>query len=78
MTVKLDITKLRESGVKIYPAMLYLLAQTVNAHDEFRMSFDEQGNVGVFDEMSPCYADFHDDTQTLARERSNAISAEKD
>lgn len=66
MTVKLDITKLRESGVKIYPAMLYLLAQTVNAHDEFRMSFDEQGNVGIFDEMSPCYTIFHEDTQTFS------------
>lgn len=66
MTVKLDITALRQRNVKLYPAMLYAISTIVNRHEEFRTSLDEQGNVGVFSDMLPCYTVFHKDSETFS------------
>ena len=38
MTTQLEIAPLRRSGRRLYPAMLHLLAQTVNEHEQFRMA----------------------------------------
>ena len=46
MTVSLDITVLKETGVSLYPALLYLLTKNVNHYEQFRTAFDEKGNVG--------------------------------
>ncbi len=66
MNVKLDITKIKMAGHKLYPAMLYLIARLVNQHREFRMSFDADGRLGYFDKMLPCYTIFHKDTETFS------------
>ena len=46
MTVKINISSLRSSGEKIYPALLYGLSSVVNRHEEFRMAVDEEGRLG--------------------------------
>lgn len=66
MTVKLDITSIKEKKLQIYPAMLYYLTSIVNRHSEFRMSFNNDGELGVYDEMIPCYTIFHKDTETFS------------
>lgn len=66
ITANLDITKIRNANVKLYPTMLYLIATIVNRHEEFRTSIDEEGNVGVFDEMHPCYTVFHKEYETFS------------
>lgn len=66
MTVKLDITSLRESNTKLYPVMLYGITKIVNAHEEFRMALDEKGEPGYYDEMHPIYTVFHKDTETFS------------
>ena len=66
MTVKLDITSLQTSQKKLYPSLLYALTTLVNQHEEFRMATNEQGQVGVFSEMMPCYTVFHKDTETFS------------
>ena len=66
MTTKLEITPLITSGAKLHPAMLYLLARAVNQFAEFRMDFDQEGNLGVYSEMHPCYTVFHQDSQTFS------------
>ena len=63
---KLDITRLRQRGQKLYPAMLYFITSAVNRHRAFRMSFDGEGRLGVFDSMLPCYTVFHKDTETFS------------
>lgn len=65
-TVKIDITKIKNSDQKLYPTMLYYLTKIVNRHEEFRMSLDEEGKLGVFDKMSPCYTIFHKDSETFS------------
>lgn len=66
MTVKLDITGLKNSQKKLYPSLLYALATLVNQHEEFRMATNEGGQIGIFSEMMPCYTVFHKDTETFS------------
>lgn len=66
ITVKLNITKVKKAGRKLYPTMLYFIARLVNYHREFRMSFDAEGCLGYFDKMLPCYTIFHKDTETFS------------
>ena len=66
MTTKLDITKIIESKKKLYAAMLYYLTIIVNRHVEFRIAFNKDNELGVYDEMLPCYTIFHKDTETFS------------
>ena len=66
MTVKLDITKIKNSNQKIYPTMLYLITKVVNNHSEFRTTININGQLGIFDEMLPCYTIFNKDTETFS------------
>ena len=67
MTVRLDITELREKRVSLYPTMLYLIACVVNRHEEFRTALDDNGEVGVYDYLSPCYTVFHKESETFSK-----------
>ena len=57
MTVPLDVTRLRAAGLRLYPAMLYLLSRAVDRHEEFRCAL-VNGEVGVYDALSPSYTVF--------------------
>ena len=66
MTVKIDITGVIEEQQKLYPVMLHALVTVVNRHEEFRTSFNRDGDLGVFSEMHPCYTVFHKQTETFS------------
>lgn len=66
MTAKLDITAIRQSRAELYPALLYAISSAVNHHEEFRTAIDEQGQLGVFSELYPCYTIFHPQTETFS------------
>lgn len=66
MTVKLDITAVREGGLPLYPTMLYALARSVNRHEEFRTAFDEKGRLGIYDQLEPSYTVFHRESETFS------------
>lgn len=66
MTVKLDITKIIEKKMKLYPTMLYNLTTIVNRHREFRTAFNNKGELGIYNEMIPSYTIFHKDTETFS------------
>ena len=66
MTVKLDITKIIDKKQKLYPTMIYYITKTVNNHNEFKTSFDEDGKLGFYDRMIPCYTVFHKDNETFS------------
>lgn len=65
ITVNLDITNIVSKNIKIYPALLYALAAAVNNHDEFKTAFDENGNLGIYDIMHPCYTVFSKNAETF-------------
>lgn len=63
MTVELDITNLQEK--KLYPAILWLLTDTVNAYEEFRTHLSSEG-VGIFDSMNPSYTIFNKENENFS------------
>lgn len=71
MSVKLDITSLKQRGKHLYSALLFILTQIINQHREFRFSFDNQGRLGYFDEMLPSYTVFNPETETFTSIWSN-------
>ena len=66
MTVRLDITRILEQKIKLYPLLLYYIATVVNRHPEFRTSFNEKNELGIYSEMMPCYTVFHKETETFS------------
>jgi len=66
MTAKLDISQIKEKKQKLYPAMLYYIATVVNRYPEFRTALNEDGELGVYSTMNPCYTVFHNDTETFS------------
>lgn len=66
MTVKIDITNLIKSCKKIYPSLLYSVTTIVNKHEEFRTAMNENGQIGIFSEMLPCYTIFHTESETFS------------
>ncbi|WP_053238935.1 type A chloramphenicol O-acetyltransferase [Sandaracinus amylolyticus] len=69
-TVHVDITSLRSAltgrGRKAYPAQLWMLATTVQRFREFRMGFDADGALGVWDELHPAYTVFNAEAETFS------------
>jgi chloramphenicol O-acetyltransferase type A len=58
-TVSIDVTHLRatakERGFRLYPAQIWMLSTVANRVPEFRMSRDNDGNLGVWDRLDPLY-----------------------
>ena len=63
LTVNLDIGGL--AGYRLYPAMLWLLTDTVNELPEFRTALTAEG-VGVYDDMHPSYTVFNPETHRFS------------
>ena len=63
VNVELDITALK--GQKLYPAMLWLLTDTVNEFPQFRTHLSPEG-VGIFDDMTPSYTIFNEERKSFS------------
>ena len=53
ITVDLDVTvflrRVKARGQKFYPSMLWAVSCVVNAHEEFRMGRNAEGEYGIYD-----------------------------
>ena len=69
LNANLDITHLRtkqkQRGLRFFPSMLYVIMRAVNQNKEFRMSFNEAGELGYWDEVVPSYTLFHPENKTF-------------
>lgn len=69
INANIDITHLvveqKKRGIRFFPVMLYVVMKAVNQNREFRMSFNENGELGYWDEVVPSYTLFHPDTKTF-------------
>lgn len=69
LNANIDITRLvrwqKVNGYKFFPTMLFVIMRAVNQNKEFRMSFNEKGELGYWDEVVPCYTLFHDENKTF-------------
>ncbi|MGL5574700.1 MAG: CatA-like O-acetyltransferase [Sarcina sp.] len=61
-----SVNKIKKLNKKIYPTMLHCITKVVNEHKEFRTTIDKEGNLGVFDDMLPCYTIFNKETETFS------------
>lgn len=66
MTVKLEITRIRQSGFKLYPSLIYCLSRAVNNHEEFRMGINPEGQLGIYESLVPSYTVFHPQSETFS------------
>ncbi len=66
MTTKLDISKIKEYNLKLYPTMLYSITNIVNRYDEFKTSLDSSEKLIIFDKMIPSYTIFNKETETFS------------
>ena len=69
LTVKLDITNMKtaldQTGLRFFPAYLWLVTKNLNRQQEFRIA-TKDGIVGYYDFLTPLYASFHDDDHTFS------------
>ena len=71
LTVEISVTPLdayiKDHHLKFYPSMLWVVSRVINAHDEFKYSWDEEGHLIKWDSVSPSYADFHQEDQNFTK-----------
>ncbi|MGN7356971.1 type A chloramphenicol O-acetyltransferase [Paenibacillus sp. SAF-054] len=70
MTANIEITilvsKLKDKGMKLYPALIHMITTVINRHSEFRTCLDAEGRLGYRDSLSPSFTIFHDDEKTFS------------
>ena len=70
ITTNIDITALvpavKAKSLKLYPVLLYMVSSVVNAHQEFRICFNDNKELGYWDRMNPSYTIFHKNTNTFS------------
>ncbi|WP_410772516.1 type A chloramphenicol O-acetyltransferase [Fontibacillus sp. BL9] len=74
MTANVDITRLRNEvkhrGIKLYPALIYMISTVVNRHRELRTCLGPVGQgqlgLGYWETMSPGYTVFHKEDKTFS------------
>ena len=49
------ITYTKKNGLKFYPAMIWSVSKVINSYDEFKYSWDTDGNLIRWDSISPSY-----------------------
>lgn len=70
MTMNVDVTKLvkiiKEKKLRHYTTFTYIVSKVVNANDEFKMNYDEKGDLGIYDIVHPRYPIFHESDKRLS------------
>lgn len=70
MTANIEITDLLQEiklkNIKLYPTIIYMISTIVNKHEEFRTCFNENNDLGCWDELNPSYTIFHKENETFS------------
>ncbi len=70
MTMNVDVTNLvkiiKQNKLRCYPTFTYIASMVINKHDEFKMNYDESGNLGVYDIVHPRYPIFHESDERIS------------
>jgi chloramphenicol O-acetyltransferase type A len=69
VNVTMDVTILRKTmkskGYKFFPAYLYLVTRAIGKQQELRIAAQD-GVLGYWDNLTPCYPQFHEDDKTTS------------
>lgn len=70
ITVNIDISGVinfkNKYDTNLYPLLIYAITKAVNNHEEFRTALNDNGELGVWDSLVPCYTIFHKETETFS------------
>ena len=70
ITNEINITihkkNLKKKNYKLYPAFIFMITKIINAHKEFRTSFNREGELGYWSEILPSYTIFDKKTNTFS------------
>ena len=61
------ITYTKKNGRKFYPTMIWVVSKVINSHDEFKYSWDTDGNLIRWDSISPSYTVFNRDDECFSK-----------
>ncbi len=71
----IDITafkkELKDRELKFFPSILYVILRIINQSEEFRISFNNKGELGTWNYVNPVYTIFHEDDKTFSDIWSN-------
>lgn len=71
LTVDIDVTNLKiyakKHCIRFYPLTLWVVSKAINSHDEFKYSWDANGNLIQWDYVSPSYTDFHGEDESFTK-----------
>ena len=71
LTVDVDVTNLKAYSkahhLDFYPLMVWVVSKIINAHDEFKYSWDADGHLIKWDFVSPSYTDFHKEDENFTK-----------
>lgn len=67
INVALLITYTKKNDLKFYPAMIWVVSKVINSHDEFKYSWDADGNLIRWDSISPSYTIFNRDDECFSK-----------
>ena len=66
MTVDVDVTEVvryvKSHGMRFYPTMIWIVSKIMNAHDEYKYTLRDNGELWCWDSVSPSYTDFNPET----------------
>lgn len=60
------VKTLKVRKIKLYPALIYILSSLINHHEEFRMAFDDNGELILWDSMHPSFTVLNKETDTFS------------
>ncbi len=71
LTVDIDVAPLiayvKKQGLEFYPSMMWVVSKVINAHEEFKLGWNEEGELVLWDVVSPAYSVFHEEDQSFAK-----------
>ncbi len=69
-TCEIDMRAVRDNchlqGLRLYPVTIYIAMTAVNSVDCLRLTHDEDGDLAIWDHVSPSYPVFHEDDHTFS------------
>lgn len=77
-TGKLDISNfkkaLSDNKMRFFPSLLALISIIINRHEEFKIAYNDQNRLGIYEFINPSYTIFHVNDKTFSCIHSKFIN----
>ena len=71
ITSEIDVSRViyycKKNNYDFYPIILYIITKSLNKRDEFKIGYDVNGNLILWDYISPSHIDFNLDDELVTR-----------